>query len=134
MKYKRQWGRRFMYLWFVKDTEHIRFFLTLSSFLWAAQLFFSPGTFSDNTYMYMIGTEIQWAIAHLMVALLTLYSMLDGINNKWLRRIEPTCAFLIWVTSAVCMTRADFPFSAALSTHIVSALMSWWLLIRIKVD
>lgn len=132
--YQRNWGRRFLYLWFVKDTEHIRFFLALSSLLWAAQLAWTPNTFTGPTYQYMIGSELTWAISHFIVSLLTFYSMLEGINNKWLYRIEPAASFLLWTTSAVCMTRADFPFSAALSTHIVSAIMSWWLLIRIKVQ
>jgi hypothetical protein len=136
MIHKRNWKSRLLYLFFVKDTEHIRFFLSVSSLVWASQLFFAQDTFNHPTYQYMhlVGGELMWCLVHLFLFLLSAYSMLEGINNQWLRKIEPSLSFLVWTTSAVCMTLADFPFSAALSTHIVSALMSWWLLVRIEVE
>ena len=132
----RNWKQRLLYLLIVKDTEHIRFFLSVSSLIWAIQLLFAQNTFGRPSYYYMnlIGNEMAWGMMHLFLSAITFFGMLNGINNMWLRKVEPGLAFFVWTTSAVCMTLADFPYSAALSTHIVSALMSWWLLVRIEVE
>lgn len=136
IRFQRNYPRRLRYMLFVSSVEPLRLTIGLGSLLWAALLFAPGDTFTRPVYRYMalIGPETAWAIAHLIHGVTAIYSMLTGAKGRLVWLADPILGCAVWTASAVAMIAAVSPLPAAVAPHVVSALVSWWLLVRYQGD
>jgi hypothetical protein len=136
IRFKRNYPRRIRYMLFVSSVEPLRLTIGLGSLLWAALLFWPGNTFARPVYHYMgvIGPEEAWAIAHLIHGVTAVFSMLTGAKGKLIWFADPILGCVVWTSSAIAMMASVSPLPAAIAPHIVSAVVSWWLLVRYQGD
>lgn len=123
-----------------------RLLLALASFLWAFQLLLPSDVFTRSTYKLMaeVAPEEVWAIAFLIHAIWSFYTLKANIRNRFSLALDAFLGCLLWTSSTLLCFAAHYPFHingffnqlaaypppAAMSGEITTSIAAWWHLVR----
>lgn len=116
-----------MFKLFMCDTLAVRFWLAVSSFLWATFIGFNPVLVPAFRLMVDFAPREVWALVFALNASVGIYSTITDTYSRWQYAIEIVFGTLLWVTLALVYIVSQ---NGVPSPALVGCLTSIWVLIR----
>jgi hypothetical protein len=125
-----------VFMFIKRNSTLMKCFLGILSIIWGIELFNVGESFPNQAHFYLtsIASAKVWGLGFILHGIGSISLAFKTVNTSVIRLVVPIVGFLLWTSTAVCSIVANsYPMGAPVTPSIMSAFLSWWLLIKIKV-